>query len=181
MILSMLELGKTKIGLWAIRIVLFALACAGIFYAGYQKGTDHQKLITVKQQVVANSKVETKNEKAQDTADKEAQIQIVYRDRIITKYEKVQTGVKNYEKTQTANIYLDPEFVRLHDSAAATNDQVQIAKSASSIDGSSTTPKITTGQAIAVITENYQRYYDCRGKLEGWIRWYSDLQNEVNK
>lgn len=160
--------------------LVIALATATGFF-GYYKGIEEQASKYVKAQEKANTAVIKKNDKMQDIADDQEKVQIIYKDRIVTKYQTITNEVTKYETTEAANLYLDPEFVRLHNAAASANDQASIAESSGIVDGEATPTGVTTGEAIAAITRNYETFYQCKLKTEGWEKFYSDLQKEIAK
>jgi hypothetical protein len=174
----------TTLELWVIKIVLVLAMLAGVGYYGYTKGEAHQEAIYALAQLKANNAVVVKNEQVQTASDKEAKTQVVYKDRIVVKYQTVEKKVIEYEKTPASNVFLDPEFIRLHDIAASSNGELPITEPAPRAnvgDTQFTTTGITTGEAIKVITDNYKNYYQCQLKVEGWKRFYSDVQTTVNK
>lgn len=170
----------TVIQRWIIYLVVVLAAAAGAGFFGYEKGIDHQKQAYLEGQLKADVKVVSKNQELQTNADQTDKVQIVYKDRIVVKYKTIEKKVDDYEKTKDAAAYLDSEFVRLHDSAAAANDQVQIAGPTSGTNGEDPAARITTGQAIGVITRNYEKYQQCERIVEGWQSFYGDLQQNVN-
>jgi hypothetical protein len=153
----------------------------GTGFLGYREGVSHQKAEYADAQTKANEIVVEKNDKMQEVSDKTAEQQIVYKDRIVTQFKTIEKEVIKYEETPASNVYLDPEFIRLHNNAAAAHDEVQIASTASGTDGTVTPTGVTTGEAIGVISRNYEDFYECKVKLSGWQKFYSDLQKEVSK
>lgn len=150
-------------------------------YYSYSMGVDHQKVIYAKAQQQANDKVIEKTLDTQNIANEQAKIQIIYKDRIITKYQTITKEIIKYENTTASDVGLDSEFVRLHNSAASANDAVPIAQSASGANSEPTGSGVTTGEAIGVITRNYESYQNCKRQVEGWNKFYTDLQNTINK
>lgn len=165
---------------WALQVLLASVVIGGVSLGSYFKGIEHQKLVQISEQQKADDKIDEKNQGSQDAADGEAKTQVVYKDRIITKYKTITKEIIKYEKTDDANVYLDPEFIRLHDAAAATYDQDQITTAPSGTVGQAPTPGITTGDAIGVITRNYEKYQQCSLQVSGWQRFYGDLQKKIN-
>lgn len=165
-------------------LVIGAIAIAALLataFFSYEKGVDHQKQVQAVAVIKADDKVVKQNDSLQATADKSASQVIVYRDRIITKYKTINQDVNHYvQQDKNSSTGLDPEFVRLHDSAASSYDQDSIAGSSSSADGSAGQPPVTTGDAIKVITGNYKRFYQCQQQVKGWVDFYSTLRVQVN-
>jgi hypothetical protein len=160
---------------------LVIAALLGTAFVAFEKGVDHQKLVQASAVIKADDKIVKQNDSLQATADKSASQVIVYKDRIITKYKTINHDVDHYvQQDKNANVGLDPEFVRLHDSAASAYNQDAIAGSSSSADGSAGQPPVTTGQAIGVITGNYKRFYQCQQQVKGWVDFYSTLRIQVN-
>lgn len=165
---------------WLAAILAVICLMISVAFVAYDKGIEHQKGVYAAAQLEANAKVEQKNETSQSVADNTAKAQVIYKDRIVTKYQTITQEVVKYEKSEASNLYLDPEFVRLHNNAASANDATQIAQSASGSDAAPTPSGVTTGEAIAVITRNYERYQQCVRQVNGWNQFYKDLQNNVN-
>lgn len=163
----------------AIGALILALISGSSFYF-YEKGIQHQKDVYAAATVKADDKIVQKNDTLQQTADTTDKQQIVYRDRIVTKFQTVNKEVVKYVESKDAHVGLDPEFVRLHDNAARANGQSTIAESASRPDGQAAGSGVTTGAAIGVITRNYQTYYECARRLSGLQDFYLNLQNQVN-
>lgn len=166
---------------WLAGIAIVLVIMLGSAWKGYHEGVEHQKQIYVAAQTHANQVVETKNGELQKLSDDQAKTQIVYKDRIVTQYQTITKEVVKYEKSPDAAIGLDPEFVRLHNSAASANGQIQIAEPTSGVGGEAGTARVTTGDAIGVITRNYQRYQACTAQVTGWQEFYTKLQGDVNK
>lgn len=166
---------------WFIAGMLGLAAIGGVYFYAYNAGIDHQKDVYIKAQLKENDKVVEKNQELQGVSDKADEQQIVYKDRIVTKYQTITNEVIKYEKTPVASEFLDPEFIRLHDSAAAANDQDTIAGRASGANGEAKESGVTAGQAISVITRNYNQYYECARRLDGLQKFYIDLQKSVNQ
>lgn len=164
-----------------IELVVSALILCGVGYYAYHQGEKHQIDIFAMNQIKANKIVTAKNEVLVAAPTKEAEIQIVYKDKIVTKYKTIEKEVIKYETTPAATYSLDPEFIRLHNYAAAANGEAQIAESAIAIDGTVAPTRITTGQAIGIISHNYENFYQCKLKLDGWNRFYTDVQKTVNE
>jgi len=150
----------------------------GAGYKGYDMGVVHQKGVENIALIAANKKVDELNQATQTTADKAAEVQIVYKDKIVTQFKTITKEVIKYEETPAASIGLDPEFVRLHNDAARIHDALSIAQPASGVDAAAGPTGITTGEAIGVITRNYEAYYQCRRQVAGWAAFYSDLQKQ---
>jgi preprotein translocase subunit SecF len=165
---------------WLLVAIISGAALVGVGFYAYNKGVDHQKQIYIEAQLKANEKVVEKNDKLQEVSDKQDEQQVIYKDRIITKYNTITKEVIKYETTPVASEFLDPEFIRLHDAAARANDQDTIAGRASGPDGEAGESGVTAGQAIGVITRNYQSYYECARRLDGLQEFYMNLQKEVN-
>ena len=146
----------------------------------FNLGASHERAKYAKLQVKANEVVVVKNDKMQDTADKQEKVQIEYRDRIVIKYKTIKEEVTKYETSKVANDMLDGEFVRLHN-AAATNGEVQATGTTSGTDEANAGLEVTKGQAIGVITDNYEQYYYCKAQVEGWQNYYKELQKTVNQ
>lgn len=163
----------------AIGALVLALISGFSFYA-YEKGIQHQKDVYAAAQVKADDKIVQKNDTLQQTADTTDKQQIVYRDRIVTKYQTITKDVVKYEKSKDADDQLDAEFVRLHDNAASTNGAATIAQSTGGPDGQTAGSGVTKGTAIGVITRNYQAYYECSRRLNGLQDFYLNLQKQVN-
>jgi hypothetical protein len=164
----------------AMAAVVFVLIL-GAGYKGYQMGSEHEKVAYATAQVKANAEVAKKNEETQVIADKTGETQVVYRDKIVTKYKTITKEIIKYEQTPAASVGLDSEFVRLHNNAARAHDAIQITKAASGPDGETPIIGVTTGEAIGVITRNYESYYQCRRQVIGWVEFYTDLQKKVNE
>ena len=170
--------------LWVIKIVLVIAAMAGIGYYGFTKGEHYQEGIYATSQLKANNVVVVKNQTVQTVADTEAKTQTIYKDRIVVKYQTIEKKVIQYEKTAASNVFLDPEFIRLHNSAASANGELPITEPAARTNVGDTkfaAAGITTGEAIKVISDNYNKYYQCKIQADGWKRFYTDLQGTVNK
>lgn len=166
---------------WALKVLIAVALLAGVGLYSYNAGIEHQKGVDATKVIKVDNQVVQKNNNLQDSADKAASAVVVYRDRIVTKYQTINKDVVHYvDKNQNASDVLDPEFVSLHDRAASANDQDTIAQPASGVDGGASSPAVTRGQAIAVITANYQRYYQCRNQVIGWNSFYGDIQKQVN-
>lgn len=166
---------------WALKVLIAIALLTGVALYSYNAGVSHQKGVDATKVIKVDNQVVKQNNNLQDSADKVASQVVVYRDRIVTKYQTINKDVVHYvDKNQNASDVLDPVFVRLHDRAASANDQDTIAQSASGVDGAASSPTVTRGQAIAVITANYQRYYQCRNQVIGWNDFYSGLQKQVN-
>jgi hypothetical protein len=166
---------------WIIAAFIGLAALTGVYFYAYNSGINHQKDVYIKAQLNADEKVVEKNQDLQEVANKTDEQQVVYKDRIVTKYQTITNEVIKYEKTPVASEFLDPEFIRLHDSAAATYDQDTIARRASGNDGETKESGVTAGQAIATISRNYKQYYECARRLDGLQKFYIELQESVNK
>lgn len=164
-----------------VELIVSALILFGVGYYAYHQGEKHQIDIFAVNQTKANKIVTAKNEVLVAAPAKEAEIQIVYKDKIVTKYKTIEKEVIKYEETPAATVSLDPEFIRLHNNAASAHGEAQITESAVAIDGTVAPTGITTGQAIGVISRNYEDFYQCKLKVEGWNRFYSDVQKTVNE
>lgn len=165
---------------WALKILIAVALLAGVGLYSYNAGIDHQKGVDATKVIKVDNQIVQKNDTLQATADKTASQAVVYRDRIVTKYQTINHDVIHYvDQNPNAYIGLDPEFVRLHDRAAAAYDQAEIAQPASGTDGGDA-KSVTTGAAIATITENYKRYYLCKQQVEGWKTFYTGVQTQVN-
>lgn len=169
---------------WAIKILLSLALIVGFGYICYSKGEQHQISKIAMEVVVEDKKVDTNNLNMQNIADVEAKTQIVYKDRIVVKYQTIEKKVIQYEQSKDAGVFLDPEFVRLHDLAASSIGQETITKPSSGTDNpvtdAATVNRVTTGDAIRVITANYNTYYELKLKLDGWNRFYDNIQKEFN-
>lgn len=165
---------------WLLIGVLAIAGFTGVFFYAYNKGVDHQKQVYIAAQLKANEVVTKKNDQLQDVSDKADEQQVIYKDRIVTKFQTVTKEVIKYETTPIASEFLDPDFIRLHDAAARANDQNTIAGRASGTDDQAQEPGVTKGDAIGVITRNYQAYYECARRLDGLQDFYMNLQKEVN-
>lgn len=146
----------------------------------FNLGASHERAKYAKLQVKANDVVVVKNDKMQDTADKQEKVQIEYRDRIVIKYKTIKEEVTKYETTKVASDVLDGEFVRLHN-AASTNGEVQATGTSSGTDEAGAGLEVTKGQAIGVIAENYEQYYQCARVVQGWQDYYKKLQDTVSE
>lgn len=159
---------------------LVIAALAGTAFLAFEKGVAYQKGVVAVQVIKADTKVVAKNDKLQDVADNSAKTQIIYKDRIITKYKTITKDITTYESNPVSSDLLDPDFISLHDRAAASNDQSTIAGSPGNADGVTSTTGVTKADAIKVITQNYKRYYLCKQQVDGWIDFYSTLRLSVN-
>lgn len=166
---------------WALKVLIAVALLAGVGLYSYNAGIQHQKGVDATKVIKVDNKITQKNDSLQATADKTASQVIVYKDRIVTKYKTINHDVVTYanQNPNGANL-LDPEFVRLHNSAASAYDQDPIAGSSSGADGSTSQPAVTTGEAIATITANYKRYYQCQQQVGQWIDFYTDIRTKVN-
>jgi hypothetical protein len=166
---------------WLALLAIVMVLAIGAGYKGYTLGVEHQKSIYATAQSKANEVVVQKNEATQEVADKEAEIQVIYKDKIVTQYKTITKEVIKYVETPAANVGLDPEFVRLHNRAASANNAAPIAEPASGANTEATPTGVTTGEAIGVITRNYEQYYQCVRQVNGWVDYYRDLQKKVNE
>lgn len=175
-------LGTTAFKILAALLLITAIV-GSLIHFSYNSGVDHQKSIYAAELKKANDVTVSKNETTQTASNAEAKIQIVYRDKIVTKFKYIDREITVYENNPASHVVLDNEFVRLHDSAASSpDDKVEVTGSASGTnDASAKVEPVTTGQAIDVIADNYKLYYECSTKLDGWIRFYSDVRKTVNE
>ena len=164
----------------AMAAVVLALVI-GAGYKGYHMGADNEKAVHAALLAKANAEVVKKNEELQALADKQAEVQVVYKDKIVTQYKTITKDVITYVQTPAASVGLDPEFVRLHNDAARLHDSLQIADASSGPDGQAGPVGVTTGEAIGVIARNYEQYQQCRRQVIGWQSFYEDLSGQVNK
>lgn len=170
-----------KVYKWLAGVALVLALCIGSYFYGTHNGKLEQVAVQAVQTEKANVKTVEKSEASQDVADKADAAQIIYKDRIVTKYQTITKEVVKYVETKDAAVGLDPEFVRLHDAAASANDQLSIAGSSSGADGQAgVLGVVTTGDAIQVITRNYQRANSCIVQVTGWQEFYTNLQKTVN-
>lgn len=146
----------------------------------FNLGASHERTKYAKSQVKANEVVVVKNDKMQEKADTQEKIQIEYRDRIVIKYKTIKEEVTKYETTKAASDSLDGEFVRLHNVAAA-NNEIQATGTSSGTDEANPGLEVTKGQAIGVITDNYEQYYQCARIVQGWQNYYKELQKTVDQ
>jgi hypothetical protein len=175
------------------KLLLSSVLVVGLLYAvheeGYTSGVNATKITEAKQEKAAEAVVLTKTVVIQGIADTSTMALIVYRDKVETKYKTINNYITTYEKDPTSFVVLDPVFVRLHDDAASpVSDSDSDAGSTSgptsdpsSTGITSTSPPVTTGQAIAVITDNYKDYNICREKVIKWNAFYSGVKSQVNK
>lgn len=171
----------TSVYKWLAGLAIVLALVLGAGYKGYQMGVEHQEGVYAAAQAKANAVVVKKNEEVQEIADKQAEAQVIYKDRIKTEYLTITKEVITYVQTPAANVGLDSEFVRLHNNAARSNNAIQITEATSGVDGEAAPVGVTTGEAIGIITRNYEAYYQCVGQVEGWQQFYINLQKEVNK
>lgn len=175
------------------KVLLLIAVVLGIltvtYHTGYSSGVNATKVIEIKKEKLAEAVVINKNITIQGTADTNAMVMVVYRDRVDTKYKTITNYITKYEKDPASLIVLDPVFVRLHDIAASpipdsNSDAGSTGGTPSdpSLSGtSSISQAITTGQAIGVITDNYKQYNICREEVIKWNAYYSEVKSQVNK
>lgn len=181
MILTIFEFLRST----TFKIILALSLVFGACYFSYNAGVNSNKVAVAKTVQVANQKVETKNDILQKAADATEQSQIVYKDRIVTQYKTIEKKVYVYQNAEAGHTVLDSEFVGLHDDAAASPGNANQASATTSgtneaTSGVKETPKVTTGEAIDVIADNYKAYYECQSEVLGWQSFYKKVQETIN-
>lgn len=170
-----------------ITVLLTMTIALGSYYVGHKMGSNKQIAIATQVQNKQNLIVDKKNIAVQTIADEASvKIQTIYKDRVVIKYVEIQKDIKEYAKTNNGSSTIDPDFVRLHDNAAAdANHPVPSTESPGGIiNPNAPVAKInpvTSADAIEIIADNYSKYYSCVIVVEGWQSFYGKLQKQVNE
>lgn len=119
-----------------IKIAIGLLIMAGCVFAGFHYGDIYRQGLDAKNQNREVAVIVKKNDDSQKVADKVEAAQVVYKDRIVVKYQTINKEVIKYvdkENSNPANVVILPsDWVRLHDAAAtAANSDSPTAGSAS--------------------------------------------------
>lgn len=171
------------------KIILYVVLVASIFFGGFVCGYYYNKSAIVTKEKKEVQVVVKKNEDVQTVSDKAEKTAIVYKDRVVTQYKTITKDVIKYVDKENSNpadvIWLDADWVRLHDASAdAGNGEDEASKSTSIPDDSTNeTGKVgvKSGKALEIIEANYQAYSNCRVELTGLQQYVLDLNKEFNK
>lgn len=173
---------------WAAKLGLYAVVAALFIGIGFSLGKNYQSGIERKAENKEVAQVIQKNDSLQDTADKVGQDHVVYKDRVVTEYKTIYKDVIRYvqkENSSSNAVLLPPEWVCLHDRAVrSANGETQAAAGTSgNVDACAQAKDapVKSGDALEVITENYQAYGDAKAKAEFMKQLYEEVAEQVNK
>lgn len=94
-----------------------------------------------------------------------------------TKARKITKEVIKYVKTNdNSQCPVDPEWVRIADNATPVSGATQ----ATSGTDETTDEVRDLGEALDIVTRNYQACQDAVTRLEGWQSWYREIQSVNN-
>lgn len=122
-ILTLLQ-GKMKM------ILISFIAVTAAFFGGLHVGKNYQKGVQVEANHKATVEIIKKNTDAQTVANKVDNTTIVYRDKVVTKYKRIDNDVVRYieKESSASDVYYFPhEWVCLHNRSTRSEDTASSA------------------------------------------------------
>lgn len=156
-----------------VRIGLYLALATALFVGGCQYGKSGQQLAQKDEVIHEVAKVQVTEQQGAvtaNTAEAAVRTKIVY----VQQAAKVITKevIVYVQSNPDSNTRLDPEWLRIHNTAAKGCD----AASSTCVPDADVSKGTTAGAALDAITVNYATYQECRATVEGWQNFYTELK-----
>ncbi|BAU40041.1 hypothetical protein [Ralstonia phage RSP15] len=154
----------------ALLLLTIAVIAIGSFYFGYDYGNAHNEAKHIAIQKKEDKVSEDKQNKIGDVTQNASQNQEKKQEEVRVVYKTITKEVIKYRDRPESKVVIDKSWVDAHNKAAC-GPNTNCAPEAD---------ETTTGQALEVVTDNYQPYYQCLGRLKGLENLYNEQRAIIN-